>query len=334
MTYKFHYRRYCIPFRNPVRTAHGLWSEREGLILRLEAPGGAVGWGEAAAVPGFGDETADADEEACRALGDRLDAGQALPEALECLRGALASALDELSGVSRTASEPLWISALLPAGRAALGALPALVESGFRTFKWKVGVGDLRDELALLDDVCAGLPAVAKLRLDANGAWDRRGAERWLETCVGRPVEFVEQPVSRHRPGSEDLLLGLAGDYPTPVALDESVAGGRDLERWVGAGWPGVFVVKPSLLGNVPAALALLEKAGSSVVFSSALETGIGARSALRAAFSWRGARRAAGFGVWPIFADSRFDGPRAGPFISQADAERINPEELWNALS
>jgi O-succinylbenzoate synthase len=227
----------------------------------------------------------------------------------------------------------LSVAALLPAGRAVLAALGPKAEAGFRVFKWKVGVGDVADELALLDDVCAALPTGGKLRLDANGAWDRRKAERWLERCAERPVEFVEQPVASDAKGAVDLLLGLAGDFPTPLALDESVASDGDVERWIGAGWPGVFVVKPSLLGDVASTVARLEAVKAGVVFSSALETAVGAKAALRAAFAWNGEQRALGFGVWPLFADGRFDGPHAAPFIRAEEVERMDVEAVWSAL-
>jgi len=335
--HRLNYRRYRLAFRAPLRTTHGLWTEREGLIVRLESEGGSVGWGEAAPIPDFGTETVAEAEAACAAIGpavDELRIASAVPASLGCLRGALACALRDLAGARETGSDSVSVAALLPAGKTAIAAVAPKIESGFRVFKWKVGAGDIGDELALLDDVCAALPAGAKLRLDANGAWDRRGAERWLEKCADYPVEFIEQPVARDRTGAVDLLLGLAGDYPTPIALDESVAGEGDIRRWIGAGWKGVFVVKPSLLGDADSALALLRQADSDVVFSSALETGIGARNALRTVFSWTGRKRAIGFGVWPLFADGRFDGPWAGPFFRRQDAERIDPEVLWNALS
>jgi O-succinylbenzoate synthase len=178
------------------------------------------------------------------------------------------------------------------------------------------------------------MPGGAKLRLDANGAWDRRRAERWLECCAERPVEFIEQPVAPEAKGSEDLLLGLAGDYPTPIALDESVVRDGDVARWLGLGWPGFFVIKPVLLGNASAVIARLETAKAKVVFSSALETAVGAKQALRLAFAYGGEPRALGFGVWPLFSDSRFDGPYQAPFIRWLDVESINPEAVWNALS
>jgi O-succinylbenzoate synthase len=207
-----------------------------------------------------------------------------------------------------------------------------------------VGVGDSADEMALLDDVCAALPNGAKLRLDANGAWDRRTAERWLERCAERPVEFIEQPCfadanasTSQRAKTDDLLRGLAENFPTPLALDESIASEGDVERWLATGWRGIFVVKPSLLGGVAGVMERLERAKADVVFSSALETAIAAKAALRTAFAWtpaNGETRALGFGVWPLFADSRFDGPHAAPFVRAEDVERLNPEAIWNALN
>jgi O-succinylbenzoate synthase len=388
VNYRFQFRRYRLPLRVAVRTAHGVWAEREGIVVRLEghsSPGAGqgrlVGFGEAAVIPWFGTETADEAEAACQELGEKVDAARlaSVPVRLRCLRNALASArlavgqisdlpterkkslttdytdhtneiradensISEIRGIrgsNRSAEKGqvkdqpyLPVAALLPAGRAALAGIAAKAEGGFRVFKWKVGVGDIADELALLDDVCAALPAGAKLRLDANGAWDRRKAERWLERCAERPVEFLEQPIAADAKGAADLLLGLAGDWPTPLALDESVAGDGDIERWLGAGWPGVFVVKPSLLGDAATALEKLARAKAAVVFSSALETAVGARAALRTACLWPGERRALGFGVWPLFADARFDGPAAAPFLHAEDVERLNPEAVWNALS
>jgi O-succinylbenzoate synthase len=255
------------------------------------------------------------------------------------VRNALAAAVADLAREPAAEADGarrkfLPVAALLPAGRSAPEAVRAKAELGFRIFKWKVGVGDVGEELPLLDEVCAALPSGAKLRLDANGAWDRRKAERWLERCADRPVEFVEQPVATDARGADDVLRGLAADFPTPIALDESIAGEGDIERWVGDGWRGVYVVKPALLGNVERALARLAQAKAAVVFSSALATAVGAKAALRAAFHWPGEPRALGFGVWPLFADARFDGPFAAPFVRWEDVERLDAEAVWNALS
>jgi o-succinylbenzoate synthase len=318
-----------------VRTAHGLWTEREGLLLRVEDAGGHVGYGEVAPIPSFGTGTVDDAETQLRSLGDTLEAHwRARSELLGPVRFALAVAENSLRGNVPTAAREYWpIAGLLPAGRAGLAAVDSQLEAGFRTFKWKLGVSDLGDELVLLDDLLARLPDGARLRLDANGAWNRRQAERCLERCAERPIEFLEQPIAADARGAEDLLLGLANDYPTPIALDESLVTPGDLQRWTDLGWRGVWVVKLALLGAPEEVLVQLRTAKADVVFSSALETRSGAVATLQAAFGWAGPTRALGYGVWPLFADPRFDGPARAPFIRTVDLQPPG-EELWTALS
>lgn len=347
MKFQLAHRRYSLPFRTPVRTGHGVWAEREGVMLRITDEAGGVGYGEAAPIPWFGTETVDEVVAALETLGEWVTEEQLaeVPERLGCLRFAIAGALGALGegrGAKGEGAEYLPVCALLPAGRAALPAAGPKAELGFRTFKWKVGVGDLADELALLDDVIAALPDGAKLRLDANGAWDARQAVRWMERAADRPVEFIEQPCfASAKDGAtavrktEDVLRGLAEDYPTVIALDESLVGANDVERWIAGGWRGVFVVKPALLGDPAQVLARLAAAKADVVFSSALETATGAKAALRAAFAWRTEKpRALGFGVWPLFANEVFDGPFGAPFFRVEDVRRLNEEAVWNALT
>ena len=434
VTHAFAYRRYTLPFRTPVRTAHGVWTQREGLLVRLESEDGKITFGECAPLPWFGTETVDEAAAVCAALGACVSDGQldAIGEKYPCLGFALNERVSAhqlgddavlcgtgdppVDGARRRqyarvslptprASHPchstphgrvakaarpvqsgaLPVAALLPAGRAAFEKIPALAEAGFRAFKWKVGAScpaEAADELALLGDVLAALPAGALLRLDANGAWTRRTAERWLARCADYRdnIEFVEQPVAcdprdtrdtRDTRRGEDLLLGLAGDYPTPLALDESIATAAAIDRWLRLNWPGIFVIKPSLLGCARETLEKLPP--DRTVFSSALETIVGAQAALRMAFRFytageerrfatagrgeasqknesavaRFARpadtirrsdspspRALGFGVRPLFTDARFDAPPAAPFIRAADLDTINSETPWNALN
>lgn len=338
MSFRLNYRRYSLTFSRTVRTAHGFWQLREGVLVRIEGGDGKLGFGEAAPIPWFGTETVDEVVEYLDSLG-----GLFRPEFAEeaklrhpCAVCALRAATEDLqespsSGSPRAA---LQVAALLPAGRAALAAVGPLAEQGFRVFKWKVGVGDPGDEQAMLGDLLGSLPSGSKLRLDANGAWDARIAARWLDRCAGLPIEYVEQPVAPGSRASQDTLLGLAADYPTDLALDESLVRDADFDHWLGLGWRGVYVVKPLLLADAAGRLRELETRGAKVVFSSALETAIGACQILRLAFSWNGSRRALGLGVWPLFQNSLFDGPALAPFLREEELQSINPERLWNALS
>lgn len=334
MEFRFAFRRYSLAFRHPVRTSGGIWAEREGVFVRVERPDGSLGFGEAAPVPSFGRESVSEIETACSQLGDRIgrETISQVPENLGTLRNALACASGDFPGAPRHGS--LRMAALLPAGTDALKAAPLKAEAGFRVFKWKVGLGAADDEMAILDDLLAALPGGSRIRLDANGAWDRRAAGKWLGYSSDRPIDFVEQPLAPDSKGIEDSLFGLAADFPVPIALDESIASEVEVAHWLDLGWRGYFVIKPSLMGDAAGALARLGAANARVVFSSALETGIGAQAALRLAFAWPGEPSALGFGVWPLFSDPRFDGPAAVPFLRIEDIDRISPGALWNAAN
>ncbi len=347
MRHLFSYRHYRLPLRVPLRTAHGLWAEREGILLRVEDVRGRLGFGEIAPIPWFGTETLAEAEEICAKWGDRVDESALadVPERMGCVRFALAEALralgtdpDDGPTGDKVEGGPLestgWrvpLTALLPAGRGAVTMLMERLEAGWLSFKWKVGVGDLDQELGMLDELIERLPAYAKLRLDANGAWTRRQATRWLERCAERPVEFVEQPVA---PGDGDGLLGLALDYPVKLALDESVVRLSQAREWQARGWPGVFVIKPALAG--PMAELADWHAGTSpdVVLSSAIETALGRAQILRfAAGHLRGMlKRSPGFGVGDLFGDRRWDGPAAGPMLDAAWNGGVDPEALWRS--
>jgi O-succinylbenzoate synthase len=333
MTYLFRYRPYRRTLRTPLRTAHGLWTEREGLLVRLEDEAGRAGYGEIAPIPEFRTETLAEAEAVCRGFGDRVDEKvlAAVPERFGCVRFALAAAIARAPEPAEAVRVP--VTALLPAGRAVLEALPARLEAGYLSFKWKVGVGDTADELALLDDVLARLPAHARLRLDANGAWNRQQAGRWLARCAERPVEFVEQPVAPH---DESALRGLAGDYPVKLALDESVTRLDEARRWQAEGWPGVFVIKPALAGPLEDVAAWVMSSGADVVLSSAIETALGRAAILSFALRhhrWL-LRRAPGFGVGEVFGERSWDGPVLGPVLDAGWAAAVDAEALWNALS
>ena len=238
--------------------------------------------------------------EAIEALGPtrRLqDLEAAMPRLPAPVAFALGAALAELQGL---VGDPFqrgegggWLAApasawLLPAGEAALeflerclpaaSPLPAAAEpplgareASVQTFKWKVAAFPDRLERAWLEPLLQRLPAVARLRLDANGGWDRCTAAAWAERLAGEPrLEWLEQPLA-----AADLegLTALAARLP--VALDESLAWDPSLrERW-----PGWQVRRPALEGDPrPLLQALRARSLPRCMLSTAFETGIGRR--------------------------------------------------------
>lgn len=318
MTGQLSYERYTLPFRAPLRTAHGPWVSREGFWLGWKTESGVVR-SEAAPIPGFGGMSMAEIQAGLERLGSEpteSDLQLAMQQG-----GELAFALGSLNSDWRDwvqeGPDYVPVAGLLPAGRAAFERVDSLLELGFRTFKWKVGVGDPRDEQGMLDELLGAMPDGARVRLDANGGWDRRTAERWLSVCADRPnIEFIEQPCAAD---AVDLLLGLARDYPVTLALDEAVLGQADFVRWRDLGWPGVYVIKPALWGNPCDLITTMRETKADVVISSALETRVGARVTLAVAFALGGGEaRAAGVGVWPLFVDATYDGPHALPFLKR----------------
>ncbi|HYC71135.1 MAG TPA: o-succinylbenzoate synthase [Opitutaceae bacterium] len=345
MTYRFQHQRHLLPLRAPLRTAHGAWAGREGLLVRIEDRDGRIGFGEVAPIPWFGTETLAEAETVCAGLRGRVgpDILAAIPERYGCVRFAVACALaeveravpprpdEEARGEAAAPPTRLPVVALLPAGKPALDDLRARLEAGFLSFKWKVAVGRPEDELALLDDLLAALPPYARLRLDANGGWDRRQARRWLERCAERPVEFVEQPVAA---SDEDALRGLAEDFPVTLALDESVVRLADARRWHAAGWRGVFVIKPAICGPLGEIEAWARESRADLVLSSAIETAVARAAILRWALARGITKRALGFGTGELFESRAANGPILGALADAGWAGSFDPRLLWDEIA
>jgi O-succinylbenzoate synthase len=269
---QLHWRPYGFALPRALVTSQGAWSQRSGWLLRLEAADGTQGWGEAVAWPGQGAALAAALERLPaglqrRELEERLPG---LPLALAC---AVGLALAECDGLGQAGWWPAPPSAaLLPAGPEAPLALAALLQGPAPlTVKWKVAAGTDAEERLLLEQLLALLPDSGRLRLDANGGWDRATAGAWADRLRHEPrLEWLEQPLA---PGDWEGLQALAA--LVPVALDESLRHSPrpPLERW--GGWQ---VRRPLLEGDPRPLLAALAAGTPRLMLSTSFETGIGRR--------------------------------------------------------
>jgi O-succinylbenzoate synthase len=185
-------------------------------------------------------------------------------------------------------------SCLLPTGEVVLDSWQIPWERGYRTFKWKIGVAAIADELAVFEQLMAVLPKTARLRLDANGGLTRQDAGQWLQVAQGR-VEFLEQPLP---PEELDAMLEMSAQYSTPIALDESVATLDRFEICYERGWRGIFVIKAAIAGSPQRLRQFCREHQPDVVFSSVFETEIGRQAALQLAAELSSPDRAVGFGV------------------------------------
>jgi len=302
---KFEFRPYQRPL-HPLQTSHGTWSTREGIILRLSASTGQVGYGEIAPIPWFGSETLAAALNFCHQLPDQITSATiaTIPANLPACQFGFESALENLAGPA-TSLPAIAQSLLLPGGNAALDAWKPFWEKGYRTFKWKIGVVELQTELEILATLTHSLPQGAKLRLDANGGLTQQQTIAWLEACRAFPIEFLEQPLP---PDQFSTMLELTHHYPTPLALDESITNLEQLWACYNQGWRGIFVIKPAILGSPHQLQTFCQAHPIDIVFSSALETAIGRQAGLRLAAKLGNPDRAVGYGTNHWFQDSTIE--------------------------
>jgi o-succinylbenzoate synthase len=199
-------------------------------------------------------------------------------------------------------------SGLLPAGETALQALQMLWKQGYRTFKWKIGVVAIDEELKIFDRLITAMHKLADrsqifLRLDANGGLSYLQAQTWLQACDNLKtisdffvnIEFLEQPL----PVSMfEEMLELNALYATAIALDESAANLERMQECERQGWRGIFVIKPAIAGSPSQLQKFCQTHKIDAVFSSVFETQIGRQAALNLAERISPNSRALGFGT------------------------------------
>ena len=270
--------RLSIPLKDPFVTSTGVVSERELLLLRLEARDGTVGYGEAAPFEPYD--------------------GVPLEQALAALTGGggrrppQARAAEEIARLDlharqeeRPLAEPhkdaLPVNLTLAAGppeevaeRARAG-----LRDGYACFKLKVGLPDDVERVAAVREAIGPWPA---LRVDANGAWTVDEAVHAIRGIEGNDLELVEQPCRSLRE-----LAEVRQRVSTAIAADESVSTLRELRRATELEACDVLNVKVAGAGGFRPARELLREArsaGMDVFLSSTLDGPWGIAAALQLA--------------------------------------------------
>ncbi|MTJ53816.1 o-succinylbenzoate synthase [Anabaena sp. UHCC 0253] len=310
MSYQFSFRYFSQKFTNPIITNHGIWELRESIIIRLIDDKNNVTWGEIPPISWFGSETIQQALDFCHQLPETItqEIIFTIPDKLPACQFAFESALESSSTheggfclCSRDLQSPDTYSGLLSSGKSALNQWSNLWEQGYKTFKWKIGVHDINQELEIFDLLISSLPGSAKLRLDANGGLSDQEAELWLKKCDQflPKIEFIEQPLP---PDKFTQIQKLSNSYSTPIALDEAIANLQQLETCFQQGWRGIFVIKPGIMGSPSRLREFCKKHQIDVVFSSVFETEIGRKAALQLAAELSTNNRAMGFGINHLF--------------------------------
>lgn len=239
-----------IPLRAPYVLSFTTVTTIMAQIVTIRLAGGGRGRAETVALPGYSVETSAQIEGALTALLPRL-LGLEVAEAYDLARRELAglpfalspvlTALDLAAGVFPIpAAVDIPLLAPLHAREPGhlLRAARDLLDQGYGTLKVKIG-RDLVEDIASAEALLKELPDDARIRFDANEAYDRPAAERFvaaLQHPRRRLVELVEQPLPRD---DWDGMEALCCASPVPLMLDEAIGAEADIARAaaIGAGF-------------------------------------------------------------------------------------------------
>jgi len=280
---------YALPFREPYVTAAGTLTRREMALLRLRSDDGLEGLGEAVPLSLRGGVGLDEVVEELARLGD-LDAldeaslsGAALGLSAPARCAALTALLDLRgkraalgTGESGGDATPVRCNATLIAGgpAAVVSAAERWAGDGFSTFKLKLGTGD---DAAQVRAVREALGPRARIRVDANAAWDVETAKRTLGELEPYEVELAEQPVA-----TLEEAMEVSRSTSIPLAGDESIESRADAERAAAMEACRMTGIKLAKVGGPEAAIEIAEVLPA--YLSSALDGPIGIAAAAQVA--------------------------------------------------
>jgi len=303
----------ALPLKKPMKMAGVTIDVAENVLVRIEAAGGMVGWGEAASAPTMTGDTQGSLLAAVRHLGPlmvgedawmrpalmrRLGAAllgntgahSAIELALIDLAGHAASlpAIDLIGGAVRRAVAPMWLLGNATPDQDAAEAREKLVE-GFRFFKVKVGAKSVDGDIASTLAVRAALGPDIPICADANCGFAPAAARRYLDGTRSAGLMFLEQPLGHHDLKGLAALtrVALNSASPIPIGADEGIHSLADITAHARAGAGGVSL-KLIKLGGMSAAVAAAhacERLGLAVnVAAKIAESGIASAAAVHLA--------------------------------------------------
>lgn len=290
---------FAVRLADPLHTARGGIHERRGFLVTVEHDG-TEGVGEATPLAGWTEsfeECRDALDRA-GAIAAELDWGIALAKlASPAARHGLSLALADAR--ARRQDRPLYrslgrgetvsrvpVNATIGAQTTEPEATAAIarrtVDEGYRCLKLKVGTGTLEEDVERVRAVRNAVGEDVEIRVDANGAWRPREAERALDALGALDVSYVEQPLSTAKLSAHARLRA----SPIDVALDESLAT-HDVGEIIDADAADVLVLKPMVLGGpdrTVEAAAECREAGIEPVVSTTIDAAVARTGAVHAA--------------------------------------------------
>jgi L-alanine-DL-glutamate epimerase-like enolase superfamily enzyme len=287
---------FCKPMtlkpRIPFRVAHGSSDQRENVLVFVEHEG-LTGYGEAAAVPYYGDtqESLMSYLNSLPPLGEDPFALESilnnLPDGSHAAQAGVDIALHDLLG--KMIGQPLYrlfglSSAPIPQTSLTIGIdtpdkmARAARESEYPILKIKLDSHDPENSVAAIRKATN-----ARLRIDANASWTLQQALDVIPRLTQYDIEIVEQPL----PAGDDLSYRALRNklrkmgVSLPIFADESVKTSRDVAIYAGS-IDGVVVklMKTRGLREALRAIHTARAHGMKVMLSCMLESSVAVTAA------------------------------------------------------
>jgi muconate cycloisomerase len=241
-----------LPMKRPVFMAGVEIRRADNVLVRIEAEGGAIGWGEAAEAPTMTGETVESMFAAVSYIAPALIGRQA-----EDIEGASAAMASRMYGNS-AAKAAIDMALYDLVGRATMRPVHALLggkkrdripllgvisngelagdlreaekkkAAGFTAFKIKVGIDTPAVDGERTRQVCKLLGPGLLICSDANQGWSRDDAVQYVKIVSGSGLDFFEQPVQA---GDIAGMAAVAAAADCAIGADESIHGLDDIRR-------------------------------------------------------------------------------------------------------
>ncbi len=234
-------RRLKMRLIRPYRLSYRTFEEFEPFLVQIEDTDGRSGFADAHISPGSSSETREGgwdfliariEDSLRREPAEAKARALALFEHSKAATTALVSAIEVMEGnplleVPQTTTMPLLTPVNATEPEAVPTEVEALLASGFRCFKVKVGkdvVADLR-RVAAIQAAAAGR---ATLRLDANRAYSRADGVAFAAALNPAGIELFEQPCDAD---DWEANAAVAAASPVKLMLDEPICTLADIAR-------------------------------------------------------------------------------------------------------
>lgn len=294
------YFQYSYHFSTPFITSQKTYNFRNGFILKVQDSSGNIGFGEAAPLDGYGEESLIEAKNSIdnlvsllnnitfidfEELQNKLSEENISNSVIAAIMFAVLQIYNSNAEIKNdffnkyNFTKTIHLNGVIGFGDLSeiIQKVNSLVTKGFRVIKIKIGRKVFNDDLKIINAINDLYPEI-KLRLDVNGKWNFAEALINIEKLNRYNIEYIEDPIS----GIKDLIKlsdELHKNSDLNIAIDEPMQNYSDAKNIITNTNLNYVIIKPSLVGGVFRTLELQRLASQNnktLIISSALESSLG----------------------------------------------------------